>query len=73
MRFPGVVTKDLTKGESVSFLPFDRQSCGYIGFIIESQRKLVLPLLLETLYMSGKLSRLKARVRYLNVVLGAHL
>jgi hypothetical protein len=49
MRFPGVVTKDLIKGESVSFLPFDRRLCGYVGFIIESQRKLMVTLLLETL------------------------
>jgi hypothetical protein len=52
MRFLGVVTKDLTKPESVSFLRFDRQSCGYVGFIIESQRKLVLTLLLDVLYFS---------------------
>jgi hypothetical protein len=48
MRFPGVVTKNLTKGEPVSFLPFDRQSSQYLGFIIESQRKLMLTLLLDT-------------------------
>jgi hypothetical protein len=44
-----VVTRDLTKGESVSFLPFERQSCGYVGFIIESQPKLMLTLFLGTL------------------------
>jgi hypothetical protein len=51
MRFPWVITKELTKGESVSFLPFNRQSCGYIEFIIESQRKLRLTVLLDSLYV----------------------
>jgi hypothetical protein len=50
MRLAGLVMKELTKGESVSFLPFDRQLCGDVGFIIESQRKLILTLLLGTLY-----------------------
>jgi hypothetical protein len=54
MRFPGVATKDLTKGESASFLPCNGQSCGYVGVIIELQRKLMPTLSLDTVDMDHR-------------------